>query len=153
MTGPLVVFAVDPGATAGLVAFEEHNLQPWVMRVQGRPMDVVQMVDQGLKVGSALPRQRVVVCERFTLTSVKHTRQYDALEMIGALRYVAHLYGAAFELQSRADKSRVSNLVLRAHGLYRGDEPHMMDAARHCLLAIVRHRPDGSVTRQLARIR
>jgi hypothetical protein len=141
----MIIHAIDPGKTAGYIRWTEGYADPWSMW-QDDALYVVRELARNLKTMD----NHCVIVERYTQQSLRMTPQYDALEMIGALRYLAWDNGVKFELQSRADKSRVPNDVLRKHGLWRPNEPHMMDAARHCLIAIARHRPQSGIMMQLA---
>src|SRR5690606_14923826 len=93
---------VDPGKNTGVCIVQPRSDSlEWILW-SGKPLDAVQYVEDWL----ASTANAVVVVERFTVTSVKHTRQYDALEIIGALRYVASKY-CDFEIQTRADRFRI----------------------------------------------
>lgn len=78
-----------------------------------------------------------IVAERFTVTSIKHTRQYDALEVIGALRYFSFEQNHEFELQSRADRMRVRRDIALRFALPKDDDQE--SALRHAVVAAVRH--------------
>lgn len=81
-----------------------------------------------------------VVCESFVPRPGVRSWQPDALEIIGALRYICHRAGIPFETQAPADAKRfATNDKLETCGWRnptRGG--HADDASRHLLLAAVR---------------
>ncbi len=124
---------VDPGKNTGLC---------WVERVVGglrwelwscSPLQAVAIVDDFAKYRDYV----TIVAERFTVTNIRHTRQYDALEVIGALRYVAHKRQAWFELQGRSDRMRVPREVALRFAQPKDDDQE--SALRHAVVAAVRH--------------
>lgn len=106
------------------------------------PFDTVWYVDRTLQRFSG---EVFVVVERYVITrkTVMSTRQSDALETIGALRYVAQRSLATFELQNTSDRLKVRPEVLRHLGWYNPTaDDHAIAAAQHCYIALVRHHPD-----------
>ena len=83
----------------------------------------------------------VVVCESFVPRPGIRTWQPEALETIGALRYICQREGIPFELQAPADAKRFSTNDKLQLLSWRNPTPggHADDAARHLLLAAVRH--------------
>lgn len=147
----MILIAVDPGKTCGFFRLNAPGTTPYLAEYDD-PFNCVRVVQGILNVN--LGADLHVVVERFTFTSIKQTRQYDALEVIGALRYVARLGGASFTLQSRSDKTRVTNDMLRRLDWYtvRGNG-HANAAAQHGLVFLSRRYPDHPAVRQaLARI-
>jgi hypothetical protein len=130
------VLAVDPGVAVGIAwldserhgSFRSFERDRWAATSY-----VAHLCDED---GVDL-----VVCESFIPRPGVRTWQPDALEMIGALRFVARRAGVAFETQSPAEAKRFStNDKLKLLGWRsptRGG--HADDAARHLLLAAVRH--------------
>ena len=138
------VIAVDPGKMCGLFA---ANLAGEVIQQQELPpYETVDAVRTMLYVTGI-----EVVSERFVITpqTHKHTRQYDAIETIGALRYVCTQRGQRFTLQSRDAKDRVTDKTLKELGWYkRTPDNHVNDAAKHCFAAFMRLDPPGEVVRR-----
>lgn len=126
------IIAVDPGKNTGVCVVEPQLNSLWWVLTSGTPLEMVGYVEDCLKTYGVC----VVIVERFTVTSVKHTRQYDALEVIGALRYLAHREGAVFELQSRSDRLR-ARAVARQFAHPADDDQE--SALQHAVLAAVRH--------------
>lgn len=126
---------VDPGKNTGVCIIERRpsfvRMLEWTLW-SGPPFEAVQYVEDWLRSTA----NAAVVCERFTFTSVKHTRQYDALEIIGALRYVANKY-ATFELQSRSERFRIPLDVAKRFAQPTDDDQE--SALRHAVVAAVRH--------------
>lgn len=130
------IIAVDPGGTAGVAfgAFHE-GVPPDVTLFEMTPHEAL------FYVGDSLPVD-LVVCESFIPRPGVRTWQPDALEMIGALRYLCRVAGVRFELQSPASAKRLAtNARLDALGWrHRTPGGHADDAARHLLVAAMRHR-------------
>lgn len=131
--------AVDPGKLSGIAfaefangAAEPGSLQAWEMA----PLETVKHVDNWLG-GKGLS---IVACESFTPRAGIRTWQPDALEIIGALRYVCHLHNTVFVLQSPANAKSFSTAAkLKKLGWWFPTEGgHANDALRHLLLLAVR---------------
>ena len=125
------IIAVDPGLRTGLAlaGFPGPAFRSW--EADASAMDDVE---------GRLPATSLVVCESFIPRPGVRTWQPDALEMIGALRYICRRDGVPFELQSPAEAKRFStNARLKIMG-WRNITPggHADDAARHLLLAAVK---------------
>lgn len=94
-------------------------------------MEALDLVD------SLLEHDTVVVCESFVPRPGVRTWQPDAIEMIGALRYMCFRRGVQLRLQSpAAAKSFSTNEKLKRIG-WRPKGGHASDAVRHLLLALV----------------
>lgn len=134
------VLAVDPGGTTGYAWWMEGDSRPAV--AEEKPLEFLRTADGWL---SALGSQTIVACERFTIGSQTRakTQQTDALEQIGALRYLASKHGAEFVLQAPADAKRfATDARLKALGWWVPGKGHGMDACRHLLLRLA---SDGRV--------
>ncbi len=138
------IIAVDPGKMCGLIAVNTRG--EVIQHSELTPFETVDVV-QSMLWGSPVR----VVTERFVITpqTHKHTRQYDAIETIGALRYVCMKMGKPFELQSRDAKTRVKDETLKMLGWFmRTPNGHANDAAKHCFVAFMKHDPQGDVVRR-----
>ncbi len=131
----VALYSVDPGLITGFGAWCGQDR---FLLNSLRAMEAVSDLEDMISGAVDMNEHVIVVAERFTLTSVKHTRQYDALEVIGALRYLCNRHGAEFELQSRAARMRVSNSVARRFGDWTDD--HQLSALKHGIVAATRHR-------------
>lgn len=77
------------------------------------------------------------VVERYIITpaTAKMTQQHDALEIIGALKYLARQHDHRIEMQSPSEaKGYSTDTKLKKVGWYNPGEPHARDASRHVLL-------------------
>lgn len=122
--------AIDPGLMAGLFWTNGHE-------VHGGDANAYTTVKNLEDHFLPYPEDLEIVCERYNITSqtAKMSRQYDALEMIGAIRYLCKKYNVPLTLQSRSDRKKVSNDMLRAIGWYiPTKEGHTNEAARHCFV-------------------
>jgi hypothetical protein len=128
------VVAVDPGKITG-VAVGVFGTERHVEAHELAPMDAVGMVDGLLSQGVA-----AVACESFTPRPGARTWQPDALDVIGALRWVCHVHNTRLLQQSPADaKSFSTNEKLARLGWRRPTKGgHADDALRHLLLFAIR---------------
>ena len=140
-------FVVDPGEMCGYMMLANDG------KVLGHgeafPFACVRILEDQLREND--DPSTFVVVERYTITPMTHkmTRQYAALETIGAIRYVAAKYRRAVHLQSRSEKSRVSNTLLISLGWYKSTpDGHANDAARHAFVAMLNHAPNSDLVRR-----
>jgi hypothetical protein len=136
------VLAVDPGGTTGWMvwnnALASNGGHPQVeMWGECNFEQFVTLLDQWAE--SVFD---VIVCERYTVTAntLKKSRQYEALELIGVLRADAYLRGVPFVLQEQ-NPAFSTNERLKVCRLYvHGD--HGRSAARQLLLYLVKNNID-----------
>lgn len=146
-----IVFAIDPGYEAGMVRWNTEvgsGIDAFTF-MEKSAWEIVDAIESEMRNASPV-RSFVIVCERFTQQSMKITRQYEALEMIGALRWIARRHLSGFVLQSRADKSRVDDCTLKEFGFWQPSKPHMMDAARHMFVFIAGYFSQHDIMRRVA---
>lgn len=128
----MLCLAVDPGGTTGYAwAWMALNENLQVSADQDLPLPFLDTVNTWIG-GN---REAEIVVERYTITqrTIKLTRQADALEVTGALRYLAHAYGGRkIILQNPADAMRLfTNDRLKKLGWYVPGKEHANDALRH----------------------
>lgn len=128
----MICLAVDPGGTTGYAWAEMHEAgELRVFAWQDPPMDFLSWAHNHIE---SNPFCEVVV-ERYTITqkTIKLSRQSDALEVTGALRYLAYLYGDRKIIQQGpSDVMRLfTDDRLKALGWYVPDKEHANDALRH----------------------
>ena len=131
------IIAVDPGLTTGWAALypdgefrsgETKGSYPFLRTVHG--------------LLSAGAFDWHVVVERYTITpeTIKKSRQTEALEIIGALKFFTQHYGAGFSMQSPAEaKSFATDAKLRRVRWFQQGLGHANDASRHLLCYAVRN--------------
>jgi len=123
------ILAVDPGGTTGWALCDEVTF-PLVH--SGQEVDQFKfcaMVDSYVEV-----EVDIIICESYTVTpaTIKLSREYAALEIIGTLRYLAKKHERKFKLQSPASAKRfMTNERLHNLGWWRPGEDHARDALRH----------------------
>lgn len=150
------IVAVDPGKTVGVAYLDRTgNHTSW----QADVGDAVQMLWRALHIWhgpNTEYKPRLMVVERYQITpdTLKKTRQYDALEVIGALRYECLEHGVPFELQLKNAAFKIGTAArLRALGWYRPSKEHANVATGHLALALVRHsKLSPDVTQRLLRV-
>jgi hypothetical protein len=124
--------AVDPGLMSGVVTLD--TVSPFTLSTHELDFDqLVVMLDEMDVHG--LPD--VFVCESYIITPItaKLSRQYDALNIIGMLRYFSVSDNKPLHLQTPASaKGFTNDGKLRYIGWYETGKPHAMDAARHMFL-------------------
>lgn len=129
-----MILGVDPGGTTGVVLFDPESLT-----VLSYSQLAVKEGDEwagALTIAVALAD--TIAAERFTISqrTIQHSRQHDALDILGALRYLSILEHKPLRLQMASDaKNAFSDDMLKKlglHGAVKG--PHARDALRHALL-------------------
>lgn len=135
---PDIIVTVDPGGTSGIATFYPQQSVVYVGR-QEKPMQAIDFVG-GLML---TPNATVLaILERYTITvhTAKLTQQTDALEIIGAIKYLAYRTNNTVELQSPPTAKKIApDAKLKHLGLHVPGRDHANDAARHLVLGIERH--------------
>lgn len=131
---PLRLLAFDPGGVTGIawydgVEFVSLELKTYEALLYAQEATIGNWVDLS------------VVCESFIISqrTLRGTRQYDALESIGVLRFLCRTRGVPFALVTpAASKSFSTDAKLRKLGWYYPTPGgHRNDAARVLLVAAV----------------
>lgn len=140
----MIIIGVDPGKKTGIFALEsETGARLWSTEISA--FAAVSYVDDYISLHSNV----LLAVERYTIGSLKMTVQYDALEVIGTLRYLARKKSHRFQLQSRAEKSRIPNDVLKSIGFYVPGFDDANDAARHAFIAFARLYPEHNTVKRV----
>jgi hypothetical protein len=130
-----MILGVDPGGTTGLVLLDP--VDPTVLSYSQLDLKSGDTWAGALTIAVALAD--VIAAERFTISqrTIQHTRQHDALDVLGALRYLSVIEHKQLRLQMASDaKAAFSNDVLKKLGLFDSvTGEHARDALRHALLA------------------
>lgn len=134
--GERLLIGVDPGKACGFAVLDDMTLSS----------DDLTVYEACTKLERLLAKKRptIVAVERFTFqaSSVKKTRQYDALEFIGVARYMCTKVGIPLLIQGAADASRIgSPEVLRALGWWKKGHDHANKAAAQVALAFAKTHP------------
>ena len=134
-TESTVVVGVDPGGTTGIGLWSRPvGLS---LREIADPADAVDWLAQ---MAFAIPHA-VFVVERYIITpaTAKMSQQHDALEIIGAVKYVARQHGHGLVMQSPSEaKSFATDAKLKRIGWYEKGQGHARDASRHVLTFLAR---------------
>ena len=134
------LIAIDPGKATGFAVFDMSDPQNPVIVYSAE----LEQFETCAFVHSALaedPESYEVVIEEFKITpqTGKNSSANWSLEIIGAVRYLCHLFKVPLTEQppSRA-KNFVPNDRMKAIGIWhRGGEGHARDALRHGVLYMV----------------
>lgn len=121
----------DPGKTTGVAMFRDYSRTPYNVFESNREM----LEDYLLTLNES--NTALIVYESFTSRSSQHTRQNDALEIIGILKFVARKCGVDIVSQSpSAAKSYCNNHDLRRAGWFGNTHltTHELDALKHAYL-------------------
>lgn len=128
------VIGVDPGGTTGLAAWAPGMKLHLLELAPDDSVDWLSEVAQG-----TLKKHFVV--ERYTITAAtaKMSQQHDALEIIGALKFLVRKYGHTLTMQTPAEaKAFSTDEKLKNIGWYQAGKPHARDASRHALLYLAK---------------
>ena len=130
------VVAVDPGGTTGIALWSPHlGLSMRELNPAAEAVDWLANV-----LDSSNPRRHVVV-ERYIITpaTAKMSQQHDALEIIGALKFLCRKYGHTLTMQTPAEaKAFSTDAKLKNVGWYQPGQGHARDASRHALLFLAK---------------
>ena len=138
----MIYFVVDPGEVCGYIVFDAIGTVHEFGETD--PYSCVSAGERFAVGGTTFVVERYVI----TPQTAKMTRQYAALETIGALRYVATKTGSRFILQSRSQKNRISNDALKRAGLWMPTKGgHANDAARHGIITFIRELPNSPIVK------
>lgn len=132
------IIAVDPGLTTGwAVLYPDGEFRSGETK---GPYAFLKTV-YGLLRDRAFDWHLVV--EKYTITpeTIKKSRQTDALEIIGALKFFAAYYDAGWSMQMPSEaKAFASDGKLRRIGWFRQGLGHANDASRHLMCYAVRNK-------------
>lgn len=122
------ILALDPGGTSGIATWTDGVFDSW----ESAPLDALRHIEAGDLDG--------VACESWIPRPGIRTFQPEALESIGAARYLCWRQGIPFKLQSPAEAKRFATNEKLAKLGWRKPSPggHRDDAARHLLVITVR---------------
>lgn len=144
-TRPCVI-AIDPGFTTGIAHYCQSGD---CVGLEVDHQDVVSFLRGMLNGAVAAHVKPIVVIERFIIgqETVKHSPQYDALELIGAVINLCREFDIITKLQTAADAKNVcTDAKLKKLGWFQRGMRHANDAKRHLLLALITSDP-GEVVR------
>lgn len=134
-----MIIGVDPGLTSGITLLTgDGRVLRAVLGGQLQPAELVDFITDELH---ALPDPVVVACESYMvgMETLRRSRQYDPLELIGVLRHLSRRRGWEFELQSPSSAKRlITDELLESLGLRARGRQHANDACRQALLYIAR---------------
>jgi hypothetical protein len=123
------ILAIDPGGTTGWVYHAAGMIQMY-----GQHDDwcefcthMENMLDNGHV------DQIVIETYQITMETVKKTRQYEPLMIIGVTLWLAQKYDVGVKVQARSIKTFATDGKLRNLGWWFEGQQHARDAARHLL--------------------
>ena len=122
------ILAIDPGGTTGFVYYDENPL------VHGQRDDwkaFCEMVEEWLD--QSLIDQIVIESYQITSETIRKTRQYEPLMIIGTVYFLAGKYNVPVKLQGRQIKAFATDTKLKNMGWWFPGQQHARDAARHLL--------------------
>lgn len=129
-----LILAVDPGGTTGYSYIHQDAIEDGPTAGQMSPQE---FMDWTYHVAENWRKQLTIVCERFTISGrtlkVSKAGSYDALEVIGFLRWASkHYCGRDLEMSSPSDvMSLFPDKKLKALGWYQPGLGHANDSLRH----------------------
>lgn len=134
------IVGVDPGKISGLFIYNSSDTLHLHTEIDecGRN-DLLHRIEESLRSFS------IIACERFTMlpSSRRHTSQTDALEIIGAIKYIASTYDVKCELYGASEASKSGNdATLKLLGWYTPTKDHHANrAAAQVVHALTVHYP------------
>lgn len=142
-----MIVAADPGLKCGIF-WTDGSKHGYIER---DPYHAVLDIETRFLNDTWRSEDTVLVLERYDITAGagKMTRQYEALEIIGALRYLARKAGVECVMQARADRLRVTNEMLDVIGWNVVSAEHAREAARHALVQYVVRYSQQPIVRRL----
>lgn len=138
------VLAIDPGGTTGMAAYTpgDFGFESW--EIPGGLEGFAQWWLRGRQPG-VVDSYDFVVIEKFTImaSTLKKTRQYDALEIIGLVKATSHVSGPPCLLQTPAQaKSFATDDKLKALKWFDSSPGgHKNDATRHLVTCLAAREP------------
>lgn len=142
----LIVIGVDPGKLTGVATFWGDELRGQYEMPANRVGSWIEEYCSGLiRYNDGAPRQYFLFAvERYQIgaTTVKKTRQPDAMFVTGAVQSVADRFHGAFTLQNASDAKKIgkpSSLIRMPGYVHYGD--HRQDACSQVYMALARWYP------------
>lgn len=128
------VLAIDPGGTTGWATWVGGSVH-WGQIPGG--------IGSAREVVNLMRSIDTLVIERYTISerTTKYSRQSDALELTGAMKYVAQSGNVPVIMQQPAEAKRIfTDERLRQFGWWARGEEHARDALRHLGLYLAKQR-------------
>jgi hypothetical protein len=137
---PDVVLAVDPGLMTGWVLWEDGKI---IEQGQNDFDSFCLLVDAMFVPLTLVDKPTEIVVERYDVTAetLRKSRQYEALYLIGVLRYIALREDIIFYPSQRSNKAFATDDRLRAAGWLsrpKTERRHENDAKRHLLTRLIK---------------
>lgn len=128
---------MDPGGTTGWVTYDTETRE-FTAGQEADRLKFCSVADAYLHEGVETTAL-VVEDFRITVQTAKKSQQPDALKIIGALEYLAHLGGCDVYLQTPGDAKRfATDSRLKKAGMWTPGRKHANDAARHLFMWLCR---------------
>lgn len=139
---PLKILAVDPGGTTGFTLWQEwpedagqSSIQTWMEEDALKAVDDVNYVRAGYGYPDGRRGLNAIVCENFIIGAgtIKKSREGSntAIEIIGALRWLAYKEQTPFVTQNPGDVTYIDDAKLKRLGWYTAGPDHARSSTRH----------------------
>lgn len=134
------VLAIDPGGTTGMAHLRKGGFDSWEI-----PGGLEGFAEHWLMGTPARHHYDFIVIEKFTImaSTLRKTREYDALEIVGLVKATCHVHGPTLRLQTATQgKSFGTDAKLKALKWWDSSPGgHRNDAARHLVTFLAGHEP------------
>lgn len=134
----VLIIGVDPGKAVGIALLDGGEFNSREFTYADAEDELARLCETRRKI--------ILGVERFVITqrTMKMTRQYDALYLIGVCKFLARRYELPCLLQGASEAQRAGNgEVLRAFGWWRsGTADHVARASAQAALVLARMFPD-----------
>ena len=133
-TTNILIIGVDPGKTTGLAWLDNKTFY-------STDYNALSACDKIFELITTYDGKVIVAVEPYNITrqTIKFTRQYDALEVIGTCKWMSYKYGAEFILQAASAAQPAGNVdLLKQLGWWVSSKDHCNKAASQVVLAYQR---------------
>lgn len=134
----MLVLSADPGKVTGFSWYrEKFGKSPEFYCNELPAMEATLHIEDEIslfKETETYDPRIVLVAEAFTINqyTARQTAQYDALEVIGVMRYFSRAYFTEFHLQKPAQRKVVTDDALKRLKWWKySPDKHMIDASKH----------------------
>lgn len=138
MLDSVIIIGVDPGKTTGLAWYSDGKFNSG----DYSSLNACDVIHNLL---NNYHRSKIIAVERYNITrqTIRFTRQYDALEIIGTCRWFSHRFAAEFILQDASAAQYSGNvLLLKQLQWWVSGKDHCNKAASQVVLACQRAFPN-----------
>lgn len=134
----MIIFSQDPGKKTGMAVYADEAGPGWEAGFSARELTIEEYFEWTRHIIAVAGQEDIhFVSESFIITSqtAKNTQAGWSLELIGVMKYIAHLwFSAPVKMQApNIGKTFGTDSKLKTVGWYTPGKGHANDAARHLM--------------------